>query len=74
MPDNVGRGYILRLILRRAIRFCEEKLHAPAFFFETLVDRVIEILGGAFPELTRDPAYVKSVIHSEEKAFRKTLV
>ena len=60
--------------MRRAIRFCEEKLHAPQYFFETLVDTVLAILGDAFPELRRDPAYVKSVIHSEEQSFRKTLV
>ncbi len=53
VPDNAGRGYTLRLILRRAIRFCEEKLHAPHFFFSTLVDTVVKILGPAFPELAK---------------------
>ena len=74
IPDNAGRGYTLRLILRRAIRFCEEKLHAPHFFFSTLVDTVIRILGDAFPELKKDPQYVKDVLNKEEATFRKTLV
>jgi len=73
LPDSVGRGYILRLILRRAIRFLEDKIHAPQFFFETLVDTVVAILGNSFPEIKRDPAYVKSVLHEEEASFRKTL-
>ena len=73
-PDNTGRGCILRLILRRAIRFLEEKFKAPAFLFEQLVDRVIELLGDAFPELRTNPAHVKQVLHEEETSFRKTLV
>eukprot|EP00042_Codosiga_hollandica_P054495 m.738851 g.738851 ORF g.738851 m.738851 type:complete len:1016 (+) comp58914_c0_seq1:84-3131(+) len=72
-PDNAGRGYTLRLILRRAIRFCEEKLHAPVYFFSTLVDTVISILGSAFPELKKDPEHVKAVLNKEEATFRKTL-
>jgi alanyl-tRNA synthetase len=38
------------------------------------VDVVLAILGDAFPELKRDPAYVKSILHDEEASFRKTLV
>jgi alanyl-tRNA synthetase len=72
-PDNVGRGYVLRRILRRGIRFAIKKLNAKPGFFASLVDTVVEILGDAFPELKRDPQYVKDVINEEEEQFLKTL-
>ena len=43
-PDNTGRGYVLRRILRRAVRFAIEKLNAKPGFFATLVDEAIQIL------------------------------
>ncbi|KAL7978878.1 hypothetical protein Chor_013367, partial [Crotalus horridus] len=64
-PDNTGRGYVLRRILRRAVRYAHEKLSAPKGFFATL--------GGAFPELTKDPDMVKDIINEEEVQFLKTL-
>lgn len=74
MPDNVGRGYVLRLILRRAIRFGDEKLGAPEGFFPSLVPVVQQTLGGFFTELTDERcAFVKEVLEDEEKSFRKTL-
>ncbi|KAG8144042.1 hypothetical protein E2320_001166 [Naja naja] len=72
-PDNTGRGYVLRRILRRAVRYAHEKLNAPKGFFATLVDVVIQSLGGAFPELTKDPDMVKDIINEEEMQFLKTL-
>jgi alanyl-tRNA synthetase len=75
MIDKVGRGYTLRLIMRRAIIFSQEdKLNLPEYFFSTLVDTVVEILGNAFPGLRKDPQHVKNVLNREETIFRKTLV
>jgi alanyl-tRNA synthetase len=72
-PDNIGRGYVLRRILRRGIRFAIKKLNAKPNFFAELVDVVVEVLGDAFPELKKDPQYVKDVINEEENQFVKTL-
>jgi alanyl-tRNA synthetase len=72
-PDNIGRGYVLRRILRRGIRFAIKKLNAQPGFFADLVDVVVELLGDAFPEVRRDPQFVKDVINEEETQFLKTL-
>lgn len=72
-PDNTGRGYVLRRILRRAVRYAHEKLNASKGFFATLVDVVVQSLGGAFPELRKDPDMVKDIINEEETQFLKTL-
>ncbi|XP_028814155.1 alanine--tRNA ligase, cytoplasmic-like isoform X1 [Denticeps clupeoides] len=72
-PDNTGRGYVLRRILRRAVRYSHEKLGAKQGFFATLVDVVVESLGDAFPELRKDPDMVKDIINEEEAQFLKTL-
>ena len=72
-PDNVGRGYVLRRILRRGIRFATEKLKASEGFFASLVDIVLLTLGDAFPELKKDPQTIKDIINEEETQFLKTL-
>ncbi|KAG6924097.1 alanyl-tRNA synthetase [Chelydra serpentina] len=72
-PDNTGRGYVLRRILRRAIRYSHEKLNATKGFFASLVDVVVQSLGDAFPELKKDPYMVKDIINEEEVQFLKTL-
>ncbi|KAM6937336.1 alanine--tRNA ligase, cytoplasmic [Xenentodon cancila] len=72
-PDNVGRGYVLRRILRRAVRYSQEKLGAQRGFFASLVDVVVDSLGEAFPELKKDPEMVKDIINEEEAQFLKTL-
>lgn len=73
MPDNVGRGYVLRRILRRGVRYATEKLKMKPGMFGSLVDVVVELLKDAFPEVSKDPEYVKSVINEEEIQFLKTL-
>jgi len=72
-PDNIGRGYVLRRILRRGIRFAVKKLNAKPGFFADLVDVVVDLLGDAFPEVRKDPQFVKDVINEEEAQFLKTL-
>ncbi|PAV57350.1 hypothetical protein WR25_00301 [Diploscapter pachys] len=72
-PDNVGRGYVLRRILRRGVRYATEKLNAKSGVFASLVPVVVEILGKTFPEITKDPETVMEIINDEEKQFLKTL-
>jgi len=72
-PDNVGRGYVLRRILRRAVRYATEKLNAKPGVLASLVDSVIVVLGDAFPEISKDPQMVKDIINEEEQQFLKTL-
>ncbi|CAH8871047.1 unnamed protein product [Trichobilharzia szidati] len=71
--QNTGRGYVLRRILRRAVRFAVEVLNAKPGFLSSLVDIVIQTLGDAFPEVTRDPDTVKELINEEEQQFLVTL-
>uniref|UniRef100_A0A0N5AUZ2 Alanine--tRNA ligase n=1 Tax=Syphacia muris TaxID=451379 RepID=A0A0N5AUZ2_9BILA len=72
-PDNVGRGYVLRRILRRGVRYACEKLQAPPKFFSSLVPVVVDILGDTFPELRKDPETIIDIINDEEAQFLKTL-
>ena len=72
-PDNTGRGYVLRRILRRAIRYGHEKLHMKVEHLCALVDEVVANLGGAFPELKKDPDTTKEIIEEEWIQFMKTL-
>lgn len=73
MPDNTGRGYVLRRILRRAVRYATEKLNAKPGFFSSLVHVVVELLGDVFPELKKDPQSIIDIINDEETQFLKTL-
>ncbi|KAK9727725.1 DHHA1 domain [Popillia japonica] len=72
-PDNTGRGYVLRRILRRAVRYATEKLHASPKFFASLVHTVVDILGSTFPEVRKDPQGIVDIINEEEEQFLKTL-
>ncbi|KAB0798281.1 hypothetical protein PPYR_09274 [Photinus pyralis] len=72
-PDNTGRGYVLRRILRRAVRYATEKLNAKPGFFGSLVHTVVAILGDVFPEVRKDPQSVIDMINEEEEQFLKTL-
>lgn len=73
VPSNQGRGYVLRLILRRAVRFGREKLNAPPGFFHKLVPAVLDTLGDFFPELKSRPEDVTAIIKEEESQFGRTL-
>jgi alanyl-tRNA synthetase len=72
MPSNEGRGYVLRRIMRRAIRF-GVKLGLDRPFLHSLGDTVATEFGVAFPELLERQTFVREVIQSEEERFRKTL-
>jgi len=72
-PSNEGRGYVLRRILRRAVRYGREILNAPPGFFHQLVDSVLDTLGGAFPTLKNNVEDVRAIIKEEEAQFGRTL-
>jgi alanyl-tRNA synthetase len=73
MPGNEGRGYVLRRILRRAVRYGRQNLGARPGFFSRLAPVVAEHMGEAFPELRRDPGRVAEIILDEEQSFGRTL-
>src|SRR5437588_1250975 len=66
VPSNEGRGYVLRRILRRAVRFGRQQLNLREPFMHTLVPVVVDAMGGAFPELTKNPKHVQELIRGEE--------
>ncbi|WP_448551415.1 alanine--tRNA ligase [Thalassotalea montiporae] len=72
MPSNEGRGYVLRRIIRRAIRH-GHKLGAKDFFFHKLVAALIEQMGEAYPELVQQQAVVEKMLRIEEEQFGRTL-
>jgi len=71
-PSNEGRGYVLRRIMRRAIRH-GSLLGLDELFFYKIVDRVIELMGDAYPELRESRTFLLEVCKFEEESFRKTL-
>jgi alanyl-tRNA synthetase len=72
IPSNEGRGYVLRRILRRAVRYGRTlEFHEP-FFFQ-LVDVVAQTMGDVFPEVRAKEKTIKDTIRREEEAFNKTL-
>ncbi len=72
LPSNEKQGYVLRRILRRAIR-SSEKLGMPRGTLSTIVDPVIDTLGAVYPEIVTARALAQRVISHEEETFRKTL-
>ncbi|MDR1166857.1 MAG: alanine--tRNA ligase [Deltaproteobacteria bacterium] len=71
-PDNLGRGYVLRRILRRAVRH-GRKLGLAKPFMADMCDAVIAGVAEAYPELKDAQNYVKSMVTQEEERFRETL-
>jgi alanyl-tRNA synthetase len=73
VPSNEGRGYVLRRILRRAVRFGRQQLGLHEPFMHTLVPVIVDSMGEAFPELKRNSANVIALIKDEEVSFSRTL-
>ena len=71
-PSNEGRGYVLRRIMRRAIRYGHQMGFKDLFFYKPCLD-VISIMEDIFPELTRSKDLIQKVAESEETSFRQTL-
>ena len=72
IPGNEGRGYVLRRIIRRALRHGYQ-LGCRTLFFHHLVEDLGLAMGSAYPELVREQAHVKAVLKQEEERFSETL-
>jgi alanyl-tRNA synthetase len=72
LPGNEGRTYVIRRILRRGLLY-GTKLGLKPGFFEQLIDPVVEVLGGVFPELRQRQDLIHRVVRSEEETFGRTL-
>lgn len=72
IPSNEGRGYILRRILRRAVRHGRLLGRKELFMYE-MVDKVVDIMDGAYPELRKNLKHIKKVVKIEEEKFSNTL-
>lgn len=73
LPSNAKAGYVIRRILRRAVRYAYTFLGQKQAFLYRLVDTLIESMGEAYPELTTQADLIKKVIKEEEEAFLRTL-
>jgi alanyl-tRNA synthetase len=74
VPNNDGRGYVLRRILRRGSRYVRKKFNAPiGTFFSRLAPTVIEQLGDVFPELHAKTEDIFEILNEEEESFSRTL-
>ncbi|MGX5698218.1 alanine--tRNA ligase [Acinetobacter kookii] len=71
-PSNEGRGYVLRRIIRRAVRH-GNKLGATGSFFHKMLQPLIEAMGAAYPELAANQARIEAQLLKEEEQFAKTL-
>lgn len=72
IPGNEGRGYVLRRIIRRAVRH-GNKLGLPKPFFAQLVEPLIHVMGEAYPELITQKAFIEKILLQEENQFARTL-
>ncbi|HAT8427363.1 TPA: alanine--tRNA ligase [Legionella pneumophila] len=72
LPSNEGRGYVLRRIIRRAVRH-GNKLGLPSPFFFKLVQPLIDVMGDAYPELINSKAHIERILQQEENQFTRTL-
>jgi alanyl-tRNA synthetase len=73
LPGNTGAGYVIRRILRRAIRYGYQTLNLKEPFLYRLVPVLANQMGGAFPELNREKVIIEKVMREEEQAFYRTL-
>jgi len=72
VPSNEGRGYVLRRIIRRAVRHGYQLGQSQPFFYK-IVPALVKTMGGAFPELARTADHVARVLRQEEERFAETL-
>ncbi len=73
VPTNTGSGYVIRRILRRAVRYAFSVLGQKSPVIHLIAAELIKQMGEAFPELQRNEDIIKKVIEEEEKSFLQTL-
>lgn len=74
VPNNEGRGYVLRRILRRGARYARKYMNYPiGNFFSQLAPTLIDQVQDMFPEVAKDPSYLYEILDEEEASFAKTL-
>ncbi|KAG6813654.1 hypothetical protein H0H92_008891 [Tricholoma furcatifolium] len=74
VPNNFGRGYVLRRILRRGARYARRKFGVTiGTFFSDLMPVVVETMGDVFPEITKKLDDIKELLDEEEESFSRTL-
>ncbi len=72
LPSNIGRGYVIRRIFRRALRYAYKlNIRKPSFY--RAVDVVVSTMKKAYPELEQSASFVKGILRSEEERFTSTL-
>ncbi len=71
-PSNEGRGYVLRRIIRRAVRHGNQLGQKQPFFYK-IVQALVEVMGEAYPELVKNQSHIERILLSEEEQFQKTL-
>lgn len=74
VPNNVGRGYVVRRVLRRGVRYARKYFNADVgSFFSKLLPALVDQMGGQFPELVKKQEDIKEMLDEEEVAFAGTL-
>ncbi len=73
LPSNAKAGYVIRRILRRAVRYCYTFLGLKEAFMYNLIDTLIESMGDAYPEIKAQADLIKHVTKEEEDSFLRTL-
>nr|WP_245168312.1 alanine--tRNA ligase [Desulfobaculum xiamenense] len=72
LPSNEGRGYVLRRLIRRALRFGKLIRMSEAFLYKVAL-KVVEDMGGQYPELLQNQDFMTRVVREEEERFAQTL-
>ncbi|KAL8304776.1 hypothetical protein RB600_007922 [Gaeumannomyces tritici] len=74
VPNNEGRGYVVRRVLRRGVRYARKYFNAEiGGFFSQILPTLVEQLGSGFPELVRKQQDIQEILDEEEEAFARTL-
>ncbi|OAR02070.1 hypothetical protein LLEC1_07727 [Akanthomyces lecanii] len=74
VPNSDGRGYVVRRVLRRGVRYARKYLNADiGSFFSQILPALVDQVGGQFPDLVKKQEDIKEILDEEEEAFSRTL-